>query len=137
MKAAPAARPPRTAPAFLLDSHVLLWLSSDLKRIPAAVIRQLDAAPEVYFSAASAWELALKQSLGKLEMSGSISEFAAQAGLEELPISTRHAEAAARLPWHHRDPFDRLLVAQARLEQLVLVTADTRLASYDVAILRV
>ncbi len=132
-----AARATPARPAFLLDSHVLLWLSSALERIPAAVIRQLDAASVVHFSAASAWELSLKQSLGKLEMSGSVSAFAAQAALEELPVTSRHAEASTRLPWHHRDPFDRLLLAQAMIEHLVLVTADARLSSYGVAILRV
>lgn len=132
-----SARPARQERSFLLDTHVLLWLNSDLSRIAAAVIAELDAAESVYFSAASAWELAIKQSLGKLEMAGSIAAFAAQAGLLELPVTARHAEAVARLPMHHRDPFDRMLVAQAVLEDLVLVTADQRLASYSIGILRV
>ena len=70
-------------------------------------------------------------------MAESIAAFAAQAGLLELPVTARHAEAAARLPMHHRDPFDRMLVAQAVLEDLMLVTADQRLSSDSVGILRV
>jgi len=117
---------------YLLDSNVLFWLNSDIGRVPAAVIAELDAAETVYFSAASAWELAIKQSLGRLRMSGSIATFAEQAGLVELPVTTKFAEAAAQLPMHHRDPFDRMIVAQAMSEALVLVTSDRRLAGYGV-----
>ena len=122
---------------YLLDSNVLLWLNSNPDRIPAEVIAELDAAEMVYFSAASAWELAIKQSLGKLRMSGSISTFVERAGLLELAVTTRFAEAAAQLPMHHRDPFDRVIVAQAMSEGLVLITSDRRLARYDVKTLRV
>jgi PIN domain nuclease of toxin-antitoxin system len=122
---------------YLLDSNVLLWLNLDPSRIPGAVIGDLDAADEVYFSAASAWELAIKQSLGKLHMTGTISAFVAKAGLLEIAVTTRFAEAAALLPMHHRDPFDRIIVAQAMEEGLTLITADRRLASYGIKILRV
>lgn len=119
-------------PQYLLDSNVLFWLNSDIGRVPGAVIAELDAAETVYFSAASAWELAIKQSLGKLRMSGSISAFVGQAGFVELAVTTKYAEAAAQLPMHHRDPFDRVIVAQAISEALVLITSDRRLASYGV-----
>jgi PIN domain nuclease of toxin-antitoxin system len=122
--------------AYLLDSNVLLWLNLDPERIPGAVIAELDAAEAVYFSAASAWELSIKQSLGKLRMTGSISAFVERAGFLEMAVTTKFAEAAAQLPMHHRDPFDRIIVAQAREEGLTLVTSDRRLASYDVKILR-
>lgn len=122
--------------AYLLDSNVLLWLNLDPERIPGAVIAELDAAEAVYFSAASAWELSIKQSLGKLRMTGSISAFVERAGFLEIAVTTKFAEAAAQLPMHHRDPFDRIIVAQAREEGLTLITSDRRLASYDVKILR-
>lgn len=122
---------------YLLDSNVLLWLNLDPSRIPRAVIGNLDAADEVYFSAASAWELSIKQSLGKLRMTGSISAFVARAGFLEIAVTTKFAEAAAQLPMHRRDPFDRIIVAQAMEEGLTLITSDRRLANYDVKILRV
>jgi PIN domain nuclease of toxin-antitoxin system len=122
---------------YLLDSNVLFWLNSELKRIPTEVIAKVDGADAVYFSAASAWELAIKQSLGKLRMSGSISAFVNRAGFLELAVTTRLAEAAAQLPMHHRDPFDRMIVAQAIDEDLTLITADRRLAQYEVRTLRV
>ncbi len=121
---------------YLLDSNVLLWLNLDPGRIAGAIIAELDAAEAVYFSAASAWELSIKQSLGKLRMTGSISAFVAKAGLLEIAVTTKFAEAAAQLPMHHRDPFDRIIVAQARGEGLTLITSDRRLANYDVKILR-
>ncbi len=122
---------------YLLDSNVLLWLNLDPGRVPAGVIAELDAAEAVYFSAASAWELAIKQSLGKLRMSGSISAFVGRAGFLELAVTTKYAEAAAQLPMHHRDPFDRVIVAQAMSEGLVMITADRRLAKYGVKTLAV
>ncbi len=124
-------------PRYLLDSNVLFWLNSDPGRIAREVIAELDAAEEVYFSAASAWELSIKQSLGKLRMTGSISTFVARAGFVEIPVTTKFAEAAAKLPMHHRDPFDRVIVAQAMVEDLVLITADRRLEPYGVKTLRV
>jgi PIN domain nuclease of toxin-antitoxin system len=122
---------------YLLDTHVLLWLNTDLKRIPRSVIATLDAADLIYYSAASAWELSIKQSLGKIRLSRRISESTAQSGFEELPVTTGYAEISAGLPLHHRDPFDRMLVAQAVSENLVLVTADRRLSAYEVKILSV
>lgn len=122
---------------YLLDTHVLLWLNADLQRIPRSVITALDAADQIYYSAASAWELSIKQSLGKIQMSRQISESAAQSGFEEMPVTTKYAEVSARLPLHHRDPFDRMLVAQAMAENLALVTADRRLSAYEVKILAV
>jgi PIN domain nuclease of toxin-antitoxin system len=119
-------------PAYLLDTHVLLWLDSDLSRIPRSVIATLDAADRIHYSAASAWELAIKQNLGKIRLAHPVSAFAEQCGFLELPITTQYAEAAAQLPLHHRDPFDRMLVTQAIAEGLILVTADQRLSQYDV-----
>ena len=116
---------------YLLDTHVLLWLNSDLRRISRPVIVMLDLADQVYYSAASGWELSIKQSLGKLHLAGPISGFVQQSRFLELPVTTQYAETAATLPMHHRDPFDRMLIAQAMVEGLVLITADRRLSSYD------
>jgi PIN domain nuclease of toxin-antitoxin system len=122
---------------YLLDTHVLLWLNSDLQRVPRSAIAVLDLADQVYYSAASVWELSIKQSLGKLRLTVPISGFVGQSRFLELPVTALYAEAAANLPLHHRDPFDRMLVAQAMTEGLVLVTADRRLSNYDVKTLAI
>lgn len=119
---------------YLLDTHVLLWLNSDLSRIPQPVVAALDIADQVYYSAASVLELSIKQSLGKLHLSAPVSKFAEHSSFMELPVTTQYAEAAAKLPLHHRDPFDRMLVVQAMIENLVLITADRRLSSYGLKI---
>jgi PIN domain nuclease of toxin-antitoxin system len=91
----------------------------------------------VFLSAVTAWELSIKQALGGLTLLRPVSDFIQSHGLTELPVSIRHGEAIRSLPLHHRDPFDRLLVAQAMVEGLVLVTGDRRLLSYGVPILLV
>lgn len=118
---------------FLLDSHVVLWCLEGSDRLKASV-RQLLAETHggLFVSAATVWELGIKQSLVKLRMPPHLPEALAQAGFLELPIHHRHAEAAAALPWHHKDPFDRLLVAQAQLEGLTLVSADAWVPAYGV-----
>ncbi len=123
---------------LLLDSHALLWALHDPARLtPAAREVISDRRRPVYFSAASAWELALKSSKGKLTLPpGWLSE-AESMGFLELPITAHDALESARLPWHHADPFDRLLVSQARVRGLQLATRDPMLAVYDVPILTV
>jgi PIN domain nuclease of toxin-antitoxin system len=120
---------------FLLDSHVLIWLDTGDARLSAVALERLRQSRERFLSAATAWELALKQAAGKLKLDASISSTLSAFGLLELPVSIRHGEWAARLPPHHRDPFDRLLLAQAQLEGLILVSADRKLAQYGVPIL--
>jgi PIN domain nuclease of toxin-antitoxin system len=88
-------------------------------------------------SAASIWEASIKQAIGRLEVSGDLVDAAQQAGFDELPVTARHAAAIAELPPHHGDPFDRMLVAQARVERVTLATADRALADYDVDLLDV
>lgn len=120
---------------LLLDSHVALWWLDGNRALGAACAAQIEGADEVFFSAVTPWELGIKRALGKLEFpDGLVSELVA-AGIGPLPISVDHAERAPELPAHHRDPFDRMLVAQSQLESLVLVTADDSLAPYDVTIL--
>ncbi len=123
---------------LLLDSHILLRLDHDPNLVPALQRDAIaDRANDVYVSAATAWELGIKQRKGKLILSKTVSEQRARFGFIELPITFAHAERAAELPLLHGDPFDRMLVAQAMVEQMVLVTADRRLSGYPVAMLSV
>jgi PIN domain nuclease of toxin-antitoxin system len=93
-----------------------------------------DASNEVLLSAAVVWEVSVKRSLGKLEAPEGFADLLLDAGAAPLVVSIEHAEAVAELPWYHRDPFDRMLVAQADIEQAVLVTDDERLHAYDVRV---
>ena len=122
---------------YLLDTQILLWMDRRPEKISHRLRTSLDAGLEIYFSAASTWEIAIKSSLGKLSISHPMSALTERFGFLELTVTTRYAEAAAELPLHHRDPFDRMLVAQAMVEGLVLVTADRRLSEYGVKVLAV
>jgi len=124
----------------LLDTHVFLWLHTARRRLARSVLDRLaDPATEVFISAATAWEIAIKHELGRLPLpepaaSYLPSRLAAMDG-RELPISHADVLAAGALPRLHRDPFDRLLVAQARRHDLVLVTADPAIGQYPVELL--
>lgn len=126
-----------TGERFLFDSHVLIWLDTGDARISLPLLMRLREASERFLSAATAWELGLKQAAGKLRLTTPVSSRLSAFRLLELPVSIRHAEWAAQLPRHHRDPFDRLLLAQAQLEGLILVTADRRLAEYGTPVLMI
>lgn len=121
---------------ILLDTHVLLWWLGDMQALSSKT-RAVLAEPThlVYASAASAWEIAIKKALGKLDAPDELGDAIADSGFLELPVTLNHAMAAGQLPEHHSDPFDRMLVAQAQLESLMLVTRDARLRRYDVPIL--
>jgi PIN domain nuclease of toxin-antitoxin system len=114
---------------LLLDTHALVWWDNDA--LPARVVKRIRDADEVYVSAATAWEIAIKSTLGKIEARGTVSQTLLDYGFVELPISIDHAEAVRTLPNQHRDPFDRILVAQARIEGLTLVSRDRALRLYD------
>jgi PIN domain nuclease of toxin-antitoxin system len=120
---------------LLLDTHVLLWWLADDDRLPEGAQEAVNTAQEVRLSAASVWEIAIKHTLGRLDVPDDylVAVDAGEIGL--LPITGQHAEIAGALPRHHDDPFDRMLVAQARAEELTLVTADRRLVDYDVPVL--
>jgi PIN domain nuclease of toxin-antitoxin system len=122
---------------LLLDTHVVLWWLTDDVALAAEVKDQLDHEPDVYVSAATIWEVAIKQAVGKLPEPAGLPELIRDSGFAELPISSQHAMTAARLPLIHRDPFDRMLVAQAQDENLTLITRDPRCQKYDVALLPV
>lgn len=115
---------------LLLDTHVLLWALSTPGKLPARFRRELDVS-QVFVSAASIWEIAIKAGLGKLEADPlEVLEAVEPSGFELLSVTGAHAARVARLPPLHRDPFDRLLVAQALSEPLVLVTRDEALRGY-------
>jgi PIN domain nuclease of toxin-antitoxin system len=124
---------------LLLDTHVFLWwLGEDprlTKRMRTAIA---EPTTEVLVSAASVWEIAIKVSMGKLRIDGidlsRADDLAPAAGFRELAISARHAAAAGALPRLHADPFDRVLVAQARVENATLVSSDPQVARYDVTL---
>jgi PIN domain nuclease of toxin-antitoxin system len=122
---------------YLLDSHILIWLDSGNERLKPQVLETLRYAERRYLSAATAWELGIKRGAGKLRLRTSVDELLSTFRLQELAVSIRHGEMVAQLQLHHRDPFDRLLVAQAMVEGLVLVTGDRRLMEYGVPILLV
>lgn len=123
---------------LLLDTHVVLWALADDKRLGPQVREHIvDGANEVLVSAATVWEISIKVALGKLVAPESLVEALGAADFGQLPIGCDHAVVAGRLPRHHDDPFDRMLVAQAVSEGLTLVSADRRLASYEVDLLQV
>lgn len=115
---------------LLLDTHFLLWAVGAPKKLPSAARKRIDDS-EVFVSAASIWEVSIKAALGKLQADPAELLAAIEpAGFSLLPISGEHAAAVARLPPLHNDPFDRMLVAQAKTEPLLLLTNDSALAGY-------
>ncbi len=122
---------------LLLDTHAFLWWLSDDRRLPAAARDAIrDPHTIVHVSAASIWEIAIKAKLGRLAVrDGDLAAEIEANGFAELPITARHAQNAGALPRHHDDPFDRMLIAQARIEDLVVVTHDRQFSRYGVHIL--
>ena len=118
--------------SLLLDTHVVLWWLADAPELSDEVKDRLDHEPDVRVSAVTIWEIAIKQALGTITGPVDLPELVRDSGFRELPIGFAHAMAAGRLPPIHRDPFDRMLVAQARCEDLILVTSDPRCRQYDV-----
>lgn len=122
---------------YLLDTAVFIWNVADPSRLRAPVRELLsDPANEIYVSAATPWELAIKVGSGKLKLPESVREFTrkrlAITGFFPLPIAHEHGITADELPPHHRDPFDRILIAQAQAEGLVLITGDENIVRYEV-----
>jgi len=126
-----------SASRLLLDTHVFLWWRADDRRLRRAARHAIAEAELVFVSAATGWEAGIKVALGRLRIPDTVEAGVEESGFEKLPITFAHAEAAARLPPHHSDPFDRMLVAQAREEGLTLVTHDRRIEAYDIDVLRV
>jgi PIN domain nuclease of toxin-antitoxin system len=124
---------------LLLDTQVWLWLQIRPERVRDEVRDRLaDEATELLLSAASSWEIAIKHALGKLPLPGAPRDYVPSRmradAVDGLPVTHAHALRVCDLPHHHGDPFDRLLVAQAQLEDLTIVTADPQIERYDVAV---
>ena len=115
-----------------MDSHVALWWLDDSTDLGPQCRRLIERADEAYFSAVTPWELGIERALGRITIPDGFVAALQSGGFLPLAISAEHAEHAPALPPHHRDPFDRMLVAQAQLEALALVTADEAMGAYDV-----
>ena len=121
----------------LLDTHAFLWWISADRRLPARARKLIaDGRNELFFSAASGWEIAVKASLGRIQLPAPIDRFLSEQlslnGIAALPIQMSHALGVHGLPFLHRDPFDRMLVVQAQMEKLGILTRDPQISQYDV-----
>lgn len=119
---------------LLLDTHAFLWCRQDSLRLGTAPRNAIAQADAVFVSVVSAWEVAIKVALGRLRLPERFEDAVIDSGFEPLPINFGHAEAVALLPRHHRDPFDRMLIAQATTERLTLVSHDHAFAAYGVPV---
>ena len=117
---------------LLLDTHTFVWW--DNGRLPKPVVRRIQHATDVVVSAVTAWEIAIKSSLGKIVAKGSVADAMEDYGFSALPILVSHGDAVRALPPLHRDPFDRMLVAQAIVEDLVIVSTDEAVRRYKVPV---
>ncbi|MBA2464508.1 MAG: type II toxin-antitoxin system VapC family toxin [Nocardioidaceae bacterium] len=120
---------------LLLDTHVVLWELEGSRRISRAAQEAIEQATELLFSVVSFAEIGVKSAIGKISVPRDLREHVTRSGVRVLRLDIDHGLAVADLPMHHRDPFDRLLIAQARSEQLTIVTADRRIAHYDVPLI--
>jgi PIN domain nuclease of toxin-antitoxin system len=120
---------------LLLDTEALIWWDENNPKLGGNARAAIQDARDVYVSAASAWEIAIKTALGKLRTTRRAVDAVVEGGFLELPIVFEHAEAVLQLPPHHRDPFDRLLIAVARLEDLTVVTSDDTFQLYGVPLI--
>lgn len=118
----------------LLDTHVMIWWDEG-KRLSRDADRAIRTADQVYVSAVSGWEIAIKTALGRLAPKRTLEDAIADSGFEELPVRLRHGVALAAVPLLHKDPFDRMLVAQAASEGLTIVTRDPAFDDYDVRVI--
>lgn len=119
---------------YLLDTNVLFWmLVRDTESIPKSVVNVLEYLEnEVLISTVSIWEIAIKRSIGKLTLAGNWFKEIKKLGFADIPLTAQHAQLVETLPFHHRDPFDRALVAQALFENATFVTPDRMISKYSV-----
>lgn len=121
---------------ILLDTHIFYWALYNRGRLPKGALKTIESAEAVFVSAASIWETAIKVELGKMIGEPDIlAKYIAESGFEELPVWSRHAKLVSELPRYHKDPFDRILIAQALAEPLHLLTADAHLKQYSELVL--
>ncbi len=121
--------------ALLLDTSALIWWDANDPRLGGAARAAIQEASEVYVSSASGWEIAIKSALGKLRTTRRPAKAVADGGFLELPVTFAHAEAVRALPRHHDDPFDRLIIAAAKVEGCHIVTSDDAFRQYDVKLI--
>lgn len=120
---------------LLLDTEALIWWDENSSSLGGNARAAIENADAVCVSAATAWEVAIKTAIGKLRTSRRTAEAVAEGGFDELPISFEHAEAVRDLPVHHKDPFDRLIIATARVEGLTILSSDDQFDRYDVSLI--
>jgi len=122
---------------YLLDTHALLWWLSEPAKLSAKAKAAIaDGSHSVYLSRSEEREMSIKKSLGRLDFPGNLDEVLRKDHIEVLPIALSHAMAVSDLPAHHQDPFDRMQIAQARIEDLILITRDAKIPQYDVKVLK-
>jgi PIN domain nuclease of toxin-antitoxin system len=122
---------------ILIDTHIFIWYIQNSERLPRSIVKLInDGKNDILLSVASIWEMAIKQSTGKLNLGVPYTSFIEEQmrlnNIELLPIKLAHIEVITTLPFHHRDPFDRLLIAQALVEDIVIMSADTMFSLYPV-----
>lgn len=125
---------------LLLDTHVFIWCVAERSRLSKQAIELIEQSDDVFVSVASYWEMAIKKSLGKLDLDmdlAALSNLASDAGYDLLPIKVEHAVLLTTMPMLHRDPFDRMLIAQSLAEPLRLLTADSEIAKYGGNVVRI
>jgi PIN domain nuclease of toxin-antitoxin system len=120
---------------LLLDTEALIWWDANDPQLGGNARALIQDATDVYVSAASAWEIIIKATLGKLRTTRRPSEAVAEGGFRELPIAFEHAEAVGDLPMHHKDPFDRLILAVASVEGFAIVTSDAEFERYGLPLI--
>ena len=119
----------------IIDTHTLLWFMFDDSKLPEKALSRIKTDDRVYVSIASLWEIAIKQSLGKLEIKNSVQEIAkkcSEANIDIMPIVPKHLDCIKELPGIHNDPFDRLIIAQAITENMSLITKDSIIPKYNI-----
>lgn len=121
---------------LILDTHIILWWLDNSDKLPVKYFEAITDSNNICFiSSASIWEISIKSGLGKLEIPGNFTDILLQEGFSELPVSWEHAAKVRQLPFHHKDPFDRLIIAQAIIEDFTLLTVDKIISEYEVEIL--
>jgi PIN domain nuclease of toxin-antitoxin system len=124
---------------YLLDTHILIWVAKNNSKVSKiASTALLDERAKKYISIVSAWEVAIKLGLGKLDIKGGLSEFfriADENGVETLPLRRTHLDILVDMPMHHKDPFDRILIATALAEDMIFISADENISKYGVPVL--
>lgn len=121
---------------YLIDTHIFVWAMEESKLLPKSIKNKIiDPNNEIFVSVASIWEIVIKRNLKKIRIAFDIETSIGKAGIQVLAIETSHALKTEKLPPHHKDPFDRMLVAQAIVEKLIIITLDEKIKKYDVKIL--